>query len=226
LKWAADAPEGIYRELMVVSILNIFEALAFSVFVALYMWRWQEASPMTWIVFPVWLLLSFLLHRDTPKTIGWRADNLKAATRRATPVFLFFILALAIAGVALGAFHRTPAHFVVPKRFMGYFAFCMLQQVGLQSLTMNRLMGGFKSPEVAAVTAGLLFAALHWPNPVLVPLTLIGGTAMCWLFARERNILPLVLGQAVLGALVMWAFPLAWHHSMRVGPGYYTYVPR
>ena len=79
---------------------------------------------------------------------------------------------------------------------------------------------------MAAFAGGLLFGVLHWPNPVLVPLTFIGGVVMCWLFARERNILPLVLGQALLGALVWWAFPLAWHHSMRVGPGYYAYVPK
>jgi hypothetical protein len=211
---------------MIASLPNLLEALAFPAFVALYMWRWQEASPRTWLVFPVWLLLSFVLHRDTPKSIGWRADNLKAATRRAAPVFLSFILAISVAGVAMGALHRTPAHFVVPKRFVGYFAFCLLQQIGLQSLTMNRLLRGFKSPEVAALGGGLLFGALHWPNPVLVPLTFIGGTVMCWLFARERNIIPLVIGQSILGGLVWWAFPLAWHHSMRVGPGYYTYVPR
>jgi hypothetical protein len=211
---------------MIASLPNLLEALAFPAFVALYMWRWQEASPRTWLVFPVWLLLSFALHGDTPKTIGWRANNLKAATRRAAPVFLFFMLAIAVAGVAMGALHRTPAHFVVPKRFVGYFAFCLLQQIGLQSLTMNRLLRGFKSPEVAALGGGLLFGALHWPNPLLVPLTFIGGTVMCWLFARERNIIPLVIGQSILGGLVWWAFPLAWHHSMRVGPGYYTYVPR
>ena len=70
----------------------------------------------------------------------------------------------------------------------------------------------------------MIFAALHWPNPVLVPLTLLGGFAMCLLFARERNIIPLTLGQAVLGALTWWAFPIAWHHSMRIGPGYYTFI--
>jgi membrane protease YdiL (CAAX protease family) len=174
----------------------------------------------------VWLLLSFALHRDTPKTIGWRGDNLKAAAWRAAPVFLIFNVAIVIAGVALGALQRTPAHFVVPKRFVGYFAFCLLQQIGLQSLTMNRLLSGLRSPEAAAIVGGLLFGALHWPNPVLVPLTFIGGTIMCWLFAQERNIIPLVIGQSILGALVMWAFPGAWHHGMRVGPGYYTYVPK
>ena len=71
----------------------------------------------------------------------------------------------------------------------------------------------------AALVAGALFGALHWPNPVLVPLTFVGGVAMAWLFATERNILVLALGQALLGALVWWAFPIAWHHSMRVGAG-------
>ncbi len=37
----------------------------------------------------------------------------------------------------------------------------------------------------------------------------------------QRNILPLALAQAILGTLTWWAFPLAWHHSLRVGPAYY-----
>jgi len=211
---------------VIASLPNFLEALAFPTFVSFYIWRWQEASSKTWLIFPIWLLLSFALHRDSPKSIGWRADNLRAATRRAVPIFLFFFLALGLAGIALGALHRTPVHFIAPKRFVGYFAFCLLQQIGLQSLTMNRLLAGLRSPEAAALAAGVLFGALHWPNPVLVPLTFIGGTIMCWLFTRDRNILPLVLGQAILGGLVWWAFPLAWHHSMRVGPGYYTYIPK
>jgi hypothetical protein len=212
--------------LVISSLANLLEALAFPAFVWLYIWRWQEASSKTWLVFPVWLLVSFALHRDTAKTIGWRADNLKPATRRAAPIFLFFFLILGLVGVTLGALHRAPAHFIAPKRFVGYFAFCLLQQIGLQSLTMNRLLKGFESPELAALVGGVLFGALHWPNPVLVPLTFIAGTVMCRLFARDRNILPLVFGQAILGGLVGWAFPLAWHHAMRVGPGYYTDIPK
>ena len=211
---------------MIASLPNVLEGLAFPAFVALYIWKLQNASPKTWLLFPVWLVISFAIHRDNPKSLGWRADNLKSATKRAVPIFLFFMLMIAIAGIFLGALHRLPAHFVEPRRFAGYFSFCLLQQIGLQSMTMNRLLQGIRSREAASFVGGLLFGALHWPNPVLVPLTFIGGVMMCWLFARERNILPLVLGQALLGALVWWAFPLAWHHSMRVGPGYYTYSPK
>ena len=211
---------------MIASLPNVLEGLAFPAFVALYIWKLQNASPKTWLLFPVWLVISFAIHRDNPKSLGWRADNLTSATKRAVPIFLFFMLMIAIAGIFLGALHRLPAHFVEPRRFAGYFSFCLLQQIGLQSMTMNRLLQGIRSREAASFAGGLLFGALHWPNPVLVPLTFVGGVMMCWLFARERNILPLALGQALLGALVWWAFPLAWHHSMRVGPGYYTYIPR
>jgi hypothetical protein len=57
---------------------------------------------------------------------------------------------------------------------------------------------------------------------VLLPLTLIGGSAMAWMFGKQRNIIPLAIGQAILGSIIFWAFPLAWHHHLRVGPGYYS----
>ena len=114
----------------------------------------------------------------------------------------------------------------MPKHFFGYMAFCLLQQVGLNSYLTNRLLGATGSPAPASLLAGTIFAALHWPNPVLIPLTFIGGAAMAWLFARDRNIIPLAIGQGILGTLVWWAFPVAWHHAMRVGPGYYHFHPR
>jgi len=198
----------------------LVEALAFAAFVGMYIWSWQAERPGVWWVMLAWLLVSAAVRRDTPKTAGWRADNLWPATQRA---FLFFAPASAAvcgAGLFLGMLHRLPVHLIDPRRFVGYLAFCVMQQVALNSFLTSRLFTYFERPWPAAMAAGIIFAALHWPNPVLVPLTLVGGVAMAWLFARERNILPLALGQAILGALVWWAFPLAWHHSMRVGPGF------
>jgi Type II CAAX prenyl endopeptidase Rce1-like len=207
-------------------VLTVLEALLFSALVALYIWRWQLAHPQSWVIFPLWLGVSFLAHRDTPQTLGWRADNLWAATRQGLILFGIFIAAVCTAGIFLGALHRLPEHLIDRRRFLGYFSFCLLQQVAVNSYLMNRLLSAVESPIPAAALASVIFAALHWPNPVLVPVTLIGGFGMCLLFARQRNILPLTLGQAILGALVWWAFPLAWHHSMRVGPGYYSYAQR
>jgi membrane protease YdiL (CAAX protease family) len=83
-----------------------------------------------------------------------------------------------------------------------------------------------KSPIRASLISGAIFGALHWPNPVLIPITWFGGTVMSWLFARKRNILPLAFFQGLLGTLIWWAFPVAWHHGMRVGPGFYSFHQR
>jgi hypothetical protein len=202
------------------------EALAFAAFVAAFIWRFQLSAPGTWRVMLVWLAVSFLARSDTPKTMGWRADNFWRATKRSAWFFGISSLLICFAGLFLGMLHRLPSHLIEPRRFGGYLAFCLLQQVALNSFLTNRLMAAFEEPVWAAVVAGALFGALHWPNPVLVPLTFVGGGLMAWLFATERNILPLALGQALLGALVWWAFPLAWHHSMRVGPGFLDYRAR
>jgi len=201
----------------------LLDAVGFSAVVALYIWHWQAQAPRSWVVMAVWLGLSALLRRDTPKTLGWRADNLWSSARRAFPFFVAASLSICGAGLFLGMLHRLPVHLIEFRRFSGYLAFCLLQQVALNSFVANRLLSYFDQPWPAAALAGVLFAGLHWPNPVLVPLTLIGGVGMAWLFAKDRNILPLALGQAILGALIWWAFPLTWHHSMRVGPGFRAY---
>jgi hypothetical protein len=198
----------------------LVEAVAFAGFIATYIWKLQVKAPWSWRVILVWLVASFLVRRDTPKSMGWRGDNLWSATKRAAWLFGGSSLLICFAGLFLGMTHRLPSHLIEPRRFGGYLAFCLLQQVGLNSFLTNRLLAAFEQVGPAALLAGVLFGALHWPNPVLVPLTFAGGTAMAWLFATERNILPLALGQALLGALVWWAFPLGWHHSMRVGPGF------
>jgi membrane protease YdiL (CAAX protease family) len=213
---------GMWRK-ETIRIFSLMEGFAFSAFIGWFIWRLQFSHPNSWVVFPIWLVVSFIIHHDTPKTLGWRADNLKPALRQASIVFGICIVAVSAAGLYLGAIHRLPVHLFDSHRFLGYLSFCLLQQIALNSYLMDRFLYAVDSPRVAALFASVIFALLHWPNPVLVPLTLVGGFAMCWLFARERNILPLTLGQAVLGGLVWWAFPIAWHHSMRVGPGYYAF---
>jgi hypothetical protein len=199
----------------------LIEALGFSAFTGAYIWRLQLTHRQSWIVFVVWLAVSFIVYRDTPKTLGWRADNLWPAARRAAIVFGILSVAVSCIGFFAGWLHRLPV--VSFQRFGNYLAFCLLQEVALQSFLTNRLLLAFSGRRKAVLIAGVIFGALHWPNPVLVPVTFVGGAIMAGLFARERNIIPLAIGQAILGMLVWWAFPIAWHHGMRVGPGFYSF---
>lgn len=198
----------------------VADVLGVPLLVGWYIWHGQTTAPRTWMILVGWLVGSFLLHSDTPKTLGWRAANLWPATRRADVVFGAFAVVLLAVGFALGAPRDLPAHMVSMHRLWTYFAFCLLQQVALNSFLNNRMTTLIRHRWLSSLLAGAIFSALHWPNPVLVPLTFAGGTVMAWLFARERNIIPLAIGQALLGSLVWWAFPVAWHHRLRVGPGY------
>jgi len=145
------------------------------------------------------------------------------ATKQASIIFGVMISGLVITGLALGAPIRAALAQIYWHRAEGYFAFCVLQQVALNSLLQNRMLFLMESEWLASGLSGLVFAACHWPNPVLVPLTFVGGSVMAWMFSRQRNIIPLAVGQMILGMLVSWAFPMSWHHHLRVGPGYYTW---
>lgn len=209
--------------------LSLADVTLLPAFILWFIWQLQFTARETWVVFIIWLAFSFLLHRDTPKTLGWRADNLLPATKLAALVLGAMAVGLVAIGFALRATHgadftvspRLPPNLISWHRLWGYFAFCLLQQVALNSLVHNRMMSLLKNEWTSAALTGVIFAACHWPNPVLVPLTFFGGAAMAWLFGRHRNIIPLAVGQAILGSLIFWAFPIAWHHHLRVGPGFY-----
>lgn len=204
-------------------ILSLIDVIGTPIYVLLFIWKLEFSTRNSWIIFPVWIIVSFLLHRDTPKTLGWRADNLWPATKWALIAFAIMAALLIATGLILGQPRHIPPNLRSPSRLWSYFAFCLLQQVALNSLLMNRFLSLLRREWLAALAAGTVFAACHWPNPVLVPLTFAGGTVFAWLFARHRNILPLTLIQAVLGTIAWWSFPVAWHHDLRVGPGFYTH---
>src|SRR6476661_3791295 len=133
--------------------LTIVEGLTFSAIVALFIWRWQIAYPKSWSIFPVWLIASFLIHRDTPKTLGWRGDNLWPATRQGLAFFAAAVASVCLTGLMLGALHHLPEHLIDERRFVGYFAFCLLQQIAVNSYLMNRFLGSVGTPWVSALLA-------------------------------------------------------------------------
>ncbi len=157
---------------------SIVDVIGITALLELYIWRWQASAPHAWIAIAVWLAASFVVHRDTPKTLGWRVDNLWTAVRRAGMVLGSYAVALIAIGLARGAATHIPQNHASLAHLGRYFAFCIFQQVVLNSLMTNRLLEFCSRRWLAAAIAGTIFAAAHRPNPVLVPLTFIGGTTM------------------------------------------------
>src|SRR6266480_2586577 len=105
--------------------LTLIEVLTFCGYVGWYIWELQTSTWSSWMVFPVWLATSFVLHRDTPKTLGWRADNFWKATRRSAVVFVPFIIGLCFLGLVLGGLHRP-----FNRHFFGYMVFAYSNKWG------------------------------------------------------------------------------------------------
>jgi membrane protease YdiL (CAAX protease family) len=197
--------------------LALFLALVFS-----FIWGWAHSfdrSRQLVLVLGLGMTLTaHLRHRERPSDLGLRLDNLGPALRDAAVPMVPLVLVLGLRGWWLGHWR---AEALSPERFAELLAWGFFQQYLLQGYIHRRLMAVIPSGAWRAVAVGLIFAALHIPNPVLVPATFAAGWVFALLFWRHPNLFVLALCHAVGSTAVAFAFDPDVLHRMRVGPGYF-----
>jgi hypothetical protein len=187
-------------------------------------WTPRPAQRVLWIIAALGIVLIVWRSFDSWKTMGFRSANFWRSLWIAG-------VALALAGVAIAIAAKMHTQRLPdgPLAFiLTYFAYAIwagMQQFLLQSVFLLRFLRVIPRRALAALTASLLFATAHVPNPLLVGLTVIWGSAACFLFLRYRNIYPLMIAHAILGITVAMIVPGPAIHNMRVGLGYLTYRP-
>ncbi len=157
---------------------------------------------------------SNIVHRDGPRALGFRLDNfLRAAgpVGLATAIGMVLVIGL---GLAAGKEIRLSGKFWY--HMATYPLWGLVQQWALQGFVYRRLRESMPAGR-AALAAALLFAALHVPNPALVPFTLIGGYVWCRLYERRPNLFALALSHGWLASVVGMAIPKSWVYGLRVG---------
>ncbi len=182
--------------------------------------RWLYWSAIAW--FAISLVTTFP---------GWRAMGCSIAQFWRAWWVVGVALLLAAAGAALASSLHTLHHPAGVldwfKAFGGYAVWATLQQFLLQGYFLLRLQRLMPSATFAAITAALVFAVAHLPNPILAPVTLLWGLAACFVFLKFRNIWPLAIAHAIFGICIAVTIPGPVVHNMRVGLGYLTYrAPR
>jgi hypothetical protein len=199
-------------------ILAAGEVLIVFAGVMVYIWRLQFTFPEFAVILLALIIATFFVHGDRLQDLGLGSRGLAAGIRMLALPTLIVAAALILSGI--------PLRFFTIGRLAGlgkYFAWCLLQEFALQSFFGNRLLQALKSENRAAWVNAGLFAAVHLPNPVLVPVTFLGGYVLTRVFFSTRNLIPLAMSQAIIGSLLSVALPVAWHHGLRVGPGYYRW---
>lgn len=104
-----------------------------------------------------------------------------------------------------------------------YLTWAVVQQWIQQSFFFVRLERILHRGILASFTAAAMFGLAHLPNPVLAPLTFLGGWLLSELYRRYRSFLPLGIAHGVVGLAIALSVPDQINHHMRVGLGYLTY---
>jgi hypothetical protein len=203
-----------------------FEVVAVFACILLYIWRWQAPHPLLWIPLLAFVILSQVLHHDSPRAMGLTLAQLRSAAQLILPIAAaIYVPVLVFALITHRLVLAWPGETAL-DRFAGYAIWCCFQQYLVQCYFHRRLMSLIRTPHVSSVVVACMFAAAHIPNAVLIVATLIGGFILAEVYKRHQNIWPLALAQALGGSLIAALVPASIIHNMRVGPGYYTFRPR
>ncbi len=104
-----------------------------------------------------------------------------------------------------------------------YLTWAVVQQWIQQSFFFVRLERLLHRGVLASFTAAAMFGLAHLPNPVLTPVTFLGGWLLSELYRRYRSVLPLGIAHGLVGLAIALAVPDQIQHHMHVGLGYLTY---
>jgi membrane protease YdiL (CAAX protease family) len=200
--------------------LSAFEAGTVFFLLLSYIWYFQSRIHWMWAVLFGLVIVSHVVRGESPASLGLRTAGFKECARRyAIPVLLVAATAT-IAGLALDTL-RDVALWRVAGVLGGYCFWALFQQYLLNGYFVNRFHASL--PEryeyLAAPMGGVLFAAAHVPNTLLMVVTFIGGAVAAAAFLRHRNLLFLALAHALIGTTIWFVVPDTVSHHLRVGPG-------
>ena len=185
-------------------------------------WTAHRTQRILFYVTAAWFFCSAVLAALRGEPLGLKRPPLKMT---AIVVSTTVVICAVMAGIAaeVGTLHGL---FGVRAPFLhasAYVLWALVQQYIQQSFFFARIEQLVSSGRVAsAITAGL-FGLAHLPNPVLTPVTLVGGWILCELFRRYRTLYPLAVAHGLMGLAIAISVPDSLQHHMRVGLGYLRY---
>ena len=205
------------------------EIVGVSVLVTSYIWGWEGtfkgAFTLCIVIYVGIGLAAQLRTREGPFDIGIRLDNLGSATRDALLATTVIGLLLLGSGLLLGSLDFPPLRLWPADLRLG-IAWGTLQQYGLLCIYYRRFREILPSDRLDPQwVTGAVFGLLHLPNPFLTLATFGAGVLSCWLYRRTPNLVILGIMHGVVSFLITGCLPNGITMGMRVGPGYYHYIP-
>ena len=190
--------------------------------IMIYVWFIEGSAPRELVFLPSGVVVALTiwhnaLHREWGLSMGALRPGLRAALLVTLPLLLLIVAV----GAAIGTLHDR-------RDFLGSLAPLIVwggaQQWVLQTVVLREAQRAF-SRRRGIVSAGVLFGAVHLPNPFLSLVTLGSGLLWCWLYDRYPNILPLALSHGLGTLAILYAFDAGITGRLRIGASYLRLEP-
>lgn len=154
---------------------------------------------------------------------GYKLPSLRVGGLLVACAFMLAVGLMAVAA-AVGTLHglfgtRNPL-----LHAGGYIFWAVIQQYIQQAFFFARFEQVTGNGLWAGFLAAFLFGIAHLPNPVLAPVTFLGGWLLSELFRRYRSVIPLGIGHGLVGLSIALSVPDHIQHHMRVGLSYLRYI--
>ncbi|MBI2024713.1 MAG: CPBP family intramembrane metalloprotease [Candidatus Harrisonbacteria bacterium] len=199
------------------------EAMGFFILVMAIIWfsksivkedfKWIAGAPIL-----LWVIISWKRRGDEFDSIGIKKE---------TVPFWIFTSALLVIIFTL-AFGGNPEVFGRPDLWkkvfakLGYPFWALIQQLLLQGYLTNRLNQSLEKHWLASLASGAFFAAVHFPNPLLMSGCFVLGVGTAYYFLKSRNLYVIAFAHGILGTFLKYLLSQDWlENGMRVGPGFW-----
>ena len=169
-----------------------------------------------------WFIVAAVLAARRRESSGLKAPPWRV-TVLVTGLTLLLAVLVAVAAATLHTLHGLFGTRAPLLHASMYLLWALVQQYIQQSFFFIRIEQLTGNRPLASFLTAALFGLVHLPNPVLTPVTFLGGWVMSELFRRYRSIWPLAIAHGVIGLTIAVAVPDHIHHHMRVGIGYLRY---
>jgi membrane protease YdiL (CAAX protease family) len=183
--------------------------------------RWVLAVPV--LLAFAFLILSHRIHGETPRELGWRADNFLEAMRVLLLPMLAASLVFAVIGWLAGSLR-----FALPEKrtailWLPLFglAWGLTQQYVLQAFFNRRAQMVWGRGWASILVVAFIFALVHLPNLWLALATFVGGVIWAYAYQRAPNLPALAVSHALMTWVLITTVPQVALASLRVGFKYF-----
>ncbi|MFN0118287.1 MAG: type II CAAX prenyl endopeptidase Rce1 family protein [Elusimicrobiota bacterium] len=199
--------------------IGLFEVGLFYFLVHWVIWKGGKYRP-TILVISILIILICLIsnyfHSDSREKIGFSLNSFWPNFRDVGPAGI--LISLPFFAISWGK--ELPVGWNIWFALIGYPIWAFAQEYVLLSFIGNRLSDSLPHQKnLIPWINGMLFSLTHFPNPILMTATFIGGIVFTWAFLRNRNLISISLIHGLIGVAISLGcadIPGA----MSVGPGY------